>query len=48
MSVYKIIIGKDMPSQNKNTSHLGGFFACQDLRTQHFLHSITCIENGQF
>ena len=26
MSVYKIIIGKDMAPQNKNTSQMGGFF----------------------
>ena len=26
MSVYKIIIGKDMAPQNKNTSQMGVFF----------------------
>ena len=34
MSIYKIIIGKDMANQNKNTSQLNVFFSKISLDKQ--------------
>ena len=40
MSVYKIVIGKDMAPENKNTSHMGVFFCFSCVSTKYLYFKV--------